>query len=145
MMRRVYLDTCCIIYLLEDVAVFSKAMRDHLAANADAILCVSPLVRLEVLTKPLADGNQTLARDYEDFLAAQQWLPIADAEFDRATRLRAVHKLRTPAALHRAASIRHSCTEFWTNDDRLNNAAVGMAVNIFTAPRVADNDSIRTR
>ncbi len=91
----------------------------------------------------LADGNQALVKDYEDFLAAQQWLPIADADFDRATRLRAVHKLRTPDALHLAIAIRHSCIEFWTNDDRLNSVAVGMAVNIFTAPRAADNDSMR--
>jgi len=143
MMRRVYLDTCCVIYLLEDVPGFSEPLRAHLANNADAILCVSPLVRLEVLIKPLADGNQALAKDYEDFLAAQQWLPIADADFDRATRLRAVHKLKTPDALHLATAIRHSCIEFWTNDDRLNSVAVGMAVNIFTAPRAADNDSIR--
>ncbi len=53
MMRRVYLDTCCIIYLLENLPVFSAAMRAHLTSNADAILCVSPLVRLEVLVKPL--------------------------------------------------------------------------------------------
>ena len=73
-MRRVCLDTCCVIYLLEDVPGFSAPMRAHLASNADAILCVSPLVRLEALVKPLVDGNQTPERDYEDFLVAQQWL-----------------------------------------------------------------------
>lgn len=134
MMRRVYLDTCCVIYLLENVPVFSAAMRAHLASNADAILCVSPLVRLEVLVKPLADGNQALASDYEDFLAAQQWLPISDAEFERATRLRADQRLKTPDALHLATAMRHSCVEFWTNDDRLNIVAAGMSVNIFTCP-----------
>jgi len=134
MMRRVYLDTCCVIYLLEDVPGFSAPMRAHLACNADAILCVSPLVRLEVLIKPLVDGNHLLARDYEDFLAAQQWLSMGDAEFDRATRLRAAHKLKTPDALHLATAVRHSCNEFWTNDDRLNSAAAGMAANIFAVP-----------
>lgn len=89
-------------------------------------------VFIEVLIKSLADWSQALAKDYEDFLAAQQWLPIADADFDRATRLRAVHKLKTPDALHLATAIRHSCIEFWTNDDCLNSVAVGMAVNIFT-------------
>jgi len=134
MTRRVYLDTCCVIYLLEDVPGFSAPMRAHLASNTDAILCVSPLVRLEALVKPLVDGNQTLERDYEDFLVAQQWLSMGDAEFDRAARLRATHRLKTPDALHLATAIRHACSEFWTNDDRLNSAAAAMAVNIFTKP-----------
>lgn len=131
MTRRVYLDACCVIYLLEDVPGFSNPMRAHLSSNADAILCVSPLVRLEVLIKPLIDRNQTLAMDYEDFLAAQQWLTIGDTEFDRAARLRATHRLKTPDALHLATAIRYGCAEFWTNDDRLKCAAAGMAVNIF--------------
>jgi len=132
MTRRAYLDTCCVIYLLENVPGFSAPMRAHLANNADVILCVSPLVRLEALIKPLADGNKVLAQDYEDFLAAQQWLPITDSEFDHAIRLRVMHKLKTPDVLHLATALRYSCTEFWTNDDRLNNAAAGMAVNIFS-------------
>lgn len=130
-MRKVYLDTCCVIYLLEDVPDFSKAMRAHLANNPEVILCVSPLVRLEALIKPLSEGNQELVQDYEAFLAAQQWLSMSDSEFDHATRLRAMHRLKTPDALHLATALRHSCTEFWTNDDRLDNAAAGMAVNIF--------------
>ena len=131
MIRRAYLDTCCIIYLIENVPGFSAPMRAHLANNPDVIMCVSPLVRLETLIKPLTDENQVLAQDYEDFLAAQQWLPMNDSDFDYATRLRAMHRLKTPDALHLATALRHSCTEFWTNDDRLNNAAAGMAVNVF--------------
>jgi predicted nucleic acid-binding protein len=133
MTRRVYLDTCCIIYLIEDVPGFSVPMRPHLARHGDAILSVSPRVRLEVLIKPLVNGDQALERDYEDFLAAQQWLSMGDAEFDRATRLRAIHGLKTPDALHLATATRNGCAEFWTNDDRLNNAAADMAVNIFAA------------
>lgn len=133
MMRRAYLDTCCAIYLIEDVPGFSKAMREQLANNADVILCVSPLVRLETLIKPLADGNQALTQDYEDFLAAQQWLSIGDSEFDHAIRLRAMHKLKTPDAIHLATALRHRCTEFGTNDDRLSNVAAGMAVNVFAS------------
>ena len=32
-MTRAYLDTCCVIYLIEEVPGFSDAMRNHLAAN----------------------------------------------------------------------------------------------------------------
>jgi predicted nucleic acid-binding protein len=131
-MCRAYLDTCCVIYLLEEVQGFSATLRAHLADNPEVILCVSPLVRLEVLIKPLVEANIALVKDYEDFLSAQQWLPMGDSEFDQATRLRAVHRLKTPDALHLATALRHNCAEFWTNDDRLNTAAAGMAVNLFS-------------
>ena len=52
--------------------------------NIDAVLCVSPLVRLVALVKPIIDGNTELITDYEIFLADQQWLTIGDAEFERA-------------------------------------------------------------
>ena len=131
MIRKVYLDTCCVIYLLEDVPVFSEQIRNFMAINTDAILCVSPLVRLEALVKPTFDGNIALIADYEIFLADQQWLTIGDVEFDRALALRACHKIKTPDALHLATAMQHDCVEFWTNDERLRRVATGMAVNIF--------------
>ncbi|WP_200251844.1 type II toxin-antitoxin system VapC family toxin [Lamprobacter modestohalophilus] len=129
-MNRVYLDTCCVIYLIEDVPGFSGPMRNRLAAKPDAILCVSALVQLEVLVKPLADGNRVLVSDYRDFLAVQEWASISDREFELATRLRAAHRLKTPDALHLAAAETHGCTEFWTNDDRLNHAAKAKSINV---------------
>ena len=131
MIRKVYLDTCCVIYLLEDVPVFSEQIRKFMAINTDAILCVSPLVRLEALVKPTIDGNIALIADYEIFLADQQWLTIGNVEFDRALALRVGHKIKTPDALHLATAMQHDCVEFWTNDERLQQAATGMAVNIF--------------
>ena len=131
MLRKVYLDTCCVIYLLEDVPVFSQQIRKYMAVNMDAILCVSPLVRLEALVKPTSDGNIALIADYEIFLAEQQWLAVGDVEFDRALSLRASHRIKTPDALHLAIAMQHDCVEFWTNDERLRQAAAGMAVNIF--------------
>ena len=52
-MRHVYLDACIIIYLMENAVPFSEKVRQFLAVNGDAILCVSPLVRMEVMIKPL--------------------------------------------------------------------------------------------
>lgn len=130
MMRRVYLDSCFVIYLMEETPVFSAAARCFLANHVDATFCVSPLVRLEVLTKPMRDGNTALALDYEDFLAAHVFLPMNEAVFDQALRLRIWHRLKTPDALHLAAAQCHGCVEIWTNDERLNTAAGMMAVNV---------------
>jgi len=131
MLRKFYLDTCCVIYLLEDVPVFSEQIRKYMAVNMDAILCVSLLVRLKALVKPTCDGNIALIADYEIFLADQQWLAVGDVEFDRALSLRASHRIKTPDALHLAIAMQHDCVEFWTNDERLRQTAAGMAVNIF--------------
>ena len=102
-----------------------------MTVNMDAILCVSPLIRLEALVKPTSDGNIALIADYEIFLAEQQWLAVGDVEFNRALSLRASHRIKTPDALHLATAMLHDCIEFWTNDERLRQAAAGMAVNIF--------------
>ena len=129
-MRRVYLDSCFIIYLMEETPVFSVAARHFLARHVAASFCVSPLVRLEVLTRPLRDNDAALVADYEDFLNANIFLPITDAVFDQALRLRARHRLKTPDALHLAAAQYHGCTAIWTNDDRLREVAGEMAVNV---------------
>ena len=131
MTQSIYLDACVVIYLIEDVPPFSERMRRFLAKHSDVLLCVSPLVRLEVIVKPLRDAAAELIADYEDFLAAQKWLAVDDNVFDRAARLRARHGLKTPDALHLATALHHGCAEFWTNDDRLSKAAGGMAVNVF--------------
>ena len=131
-MRRVYLDACVVIYLLENTVPFSQKTRQFLAHNSDAHLCVSPLVRMEVILKPLRESATALVADYEDFLAAQHWLAIDDSIFNRALHLRAHHGLKTPDALHLAIALHHGCNEFWTNDGRLNKAAGMMAVNILS-------------
>lgn len=130
MIRRVYLDSCFIIYLMEETPVFSAAARRFFAEHSEATFCVSPLVRLEVLTQPMRNGNTALVLDYEDFLAAHRFLPMTEDVFDQALRLRARHRLKTPDALHLAAAQCHGCTEIWTNDERLNATAGMMAVNV---------------
>jgi len=130
-MRHVYLDACVVIYLLEQVSPYSEKTRAFLAANSDALLCVSPLVRLEVIVKPLRETNKQLVSDYEDFLSAQNWLSINDEIVDRATYLRARHALKPPDALHLATALHYGCAQFWTNDNRLASAAGKVAVNIF--------------
>jgi len=135
-MRRVYLDACVVIYLLEHSAPYSEKTRRFLSSNQDAILCVSPLVRLEVIVKPLREGNESLVADYEEFLSAQNWLSINDEIVDRAAQFRARHGLKTPDALHLATALHHGCAEFWTNDSRLSSSAGKIAVNVLETPAV---------
>lgn len=127
-MPRVYLDTCCLIYLIEDVPNHSDRMRDALIQHADAILCISPLVKLEVMTKPLQEANTLLANDYEVFLNTLHWLSMDHSVFDLALDLRVRNHLKTPDALHLATAIRHDCAAFWTNDERLSKIATRLSL-----------------
>lgn len=129
-MRHIYLDACILIYLIEKHPEHYPKIEVALDSLPEYQLAVSPLLRMEVLVKPLRDGNTTLQQQYEDFLAQQIWLPIPDAVYEQALQLRTLHHLKTPDALHLAIARYHACTEFWTNDDRLRTAAGNLAINI---------------
>lgn len=132
-MRRAYVDACLLIYWVEGLSPVAQAATTWVALQRDAKLCVSPLVRLEVLVKPMRSGNESLVRVYDSLLKDQEWLPMGDEIFARALGLRSQHGLKTPDALHLACAIHHGCTEFWTNDDRLKAAAGVLAVNVTEA------------
>ena len=68
------------------------------------------------------------------FFQSLKSLPFDDPRiFDRAAELRAKYRLKTPDALHLACAIHHGCSEFWTNDGRLDEAAAeaGLTVRVF--------------
>jgi predicted nucleic acid-binding protein len=133
-MRRVYLDACLLIYLVEAASTPALLTRRWVAQQRDVLLCVSALVRLEVLVKPLRLRDLPLVNAYEQALTGQEWLPMDDDVFARALALRAEHGLKTPDALHLATALHHRCNEFWTNDDRLKASAGALAVNVLEAP-----------
>ncbi|WP_082674133.1 type II toxin-antitoxin system VapC family toxin [Thiohalocapsa sp. ML1] len=129
-MPTAYLDTCIVIYLIERADPFFSQVIRFLSRHANVGLCVSPLVRLETVVKPMRDGNLRRVADYDIFLSSQRWLTCTEAIFVRAAELRASHGLKTPDALHLATALHHGCDAFWTNDTRLNMAAGGLARNL---------------
>lgn len=131
-MKRIYLDACIVIYLIEKHPTYAPKIQNLLNSLSDYRLAVSPLLHMEVLVKPLREGNTVLVGQYEDFLAQQIWLPIPEVIYKQALQLRATYRLKTPDALHLAIARYHGCTEFWTNDDRLALAAGSFALNVLT-------------
>lgn len=132
----IYLDACLLIYAIEAHPVFGPAVRAALAVQPSADgFAISALTRMECLVKPMRSANLALQRYYEDSFGSFAWLPMDDAIFDLATQLRARHGLKTPDALHLACAQRHGCTALWTNDDRLEAAGHGLAVNVLEAYR----------
>ena len=126
----IYLDTCLLIYLLEDRAGRGSPVERRMRAVAGTPFAVSPLVRMECLVKPLRDGDVVLQRRYERLAGRFVLLPLEAAAFDQAAVLRARFGLRTPDALHLACAQLNDCTALWTNDRRLEDAARGLSVSI---------------
>ena len=123
-MASVYLDSCIVIYLIEGPSELHEAVAQVIARVAESI-SVSELTRLECRVGPMRDGDEPLLAQYDRFFALPTIVrvPMAADVFETATRLRATHGIRTPDALHLAAAIVGGCDEFWTNDNRLAQAA----------------------
>jgi predicted nucleic acid-binding protein len=127
----IYLDSCLLVYLIEEHPERADRVRQAIAAHADEPFAVSPLVRMECLVKPLRDGDLALAKRYETALERFASLTLDDDVFGLATALRARFSLKTPDALHLACAQRHGCAALWTNDARLSTAAHGLAIDVF--------------
>jgi predicted nucleic acid-binding protein len=131
--QRIYLDSCIVIYLIEDHPVYKPPIEQALIQYIDSEFCVSPLVKMECLVAPLRRNDQALLHKFEQFFLRPTMLSIPEPLFYQAARLRADYGLKTPDALHLAIALYHGCDQLWTNDDRLSNVAGSMVVNVLVA------------
>lgn len=124
----IYLDSCVVIYAVEDRGARGDAVRRRLAESAESVVAITPLVTLECLVGPLREQNQALHDHYLRALKHFRLLTLEPEHYLRAAELRARHGIRTPDALHLAAAQLHGCDQLWTNDNRLASAARGLEV-----------------
>ena len=117
----VYMDANAFIYCVERIEPYLTAaapLWDALDAGSSQV-ATSELTLLEVLVKPLREGNGTLTDRYRQVLLRTVGLtplPITRDILEAAARLRAAHKLKTPDALHAATALAAGCVLFVTND-----------------------------
>jgi uncharacterized protein len=129
-MGLIYLDTCLVIYAVENHPEFALPVLSAMAGQPGNAFAVSPLVKLECLVKPLRTDDLVLQRRYDTGLSEFVQLALPEAVFLNAARLRARFNLRTSDALHLACAQHHGCAALWTNDERLAKAGHGLAINI---------------
>ncbi|MGC5165574.1 type II toxin-antitoxin system VapC family toxin [Luteimicrobium sp. DT211] len=127
----IYLDSCLVIYAVEDRGARGDTVRRLLAR--DELFAVSPLVHLECLVGPMRRRDIDIEDRYRAALELFQQVDLERAVFQRAARLRAATGMKTPDALHVAAAQVHGCDALWTNDDRLTAASRGFAVGILNS------------
>jgi uncharacterized protein len=129
MIRKVYLDSCIAIYLVEEHSKYCASIENSLA-KLNGIVCYSPLTELECLVLPLRLKRGDLVEKFGHFFALNMQLTMPDSVYREAANLRAEFGLKTPDALHLATARFHDCSELWTNDNRLAGVAGGVAVNV---------------
>lgn len=120
----VAVDSAPIIYYLEDHPRFALRFAAVFeAADAGVIsIAISAITLTEVLSGPLARGNELLAARYREALATHpHWTvhPVDVGIAEDAARLRARYRLRLPDALQIATALRARAERFVTHDRRL--------------------------
>lgn len=126
----IYLDSCILIYAVEDDSARGAAVRQRLAAAGDEVIAIAPLVMLECLVGPFRKEDLALADHYRHAFDQFRVLVAGVQEHVRAAELRARQGLRTPDAIHLATAQLTGCRELWTNDSRLAAASHGLAVDV---------------
>ena len=116
----VYLDANGLIYSVERVEPYRTLLEPMWQEAQDGNLAIvsSPVLVIEVLVKPLRDGNTEIESQYRELFAANgvRLLDASYQVFEDAARLRAETGLRMPDALHAATALRANCGIFITND-----------------------------
>lgn len=123
-MSRIYLDACCIIYLVEAASPFHATIVSRLLrhqADPSSRLITSRLSWLECRIRPLKDNDRELLAAYDQLFAANRML-IAEITAEvvaNAATLRARYGFKTPDAIHLASAIEEKAELFLTGDSSL--------------------------
>lgn len=130
-----YLDTNIFINAFEARDPVLQRALDGLFADIDTGItraCTSLITRVEVLVRPLREGQTGLVRTYREVLSGAfdiVVLPVAVDIIDCAAQLRAARRgLRLPDAIHLATAMLCSCRYFVTSDKRLTGRFSGVEV-----------------
>ncbi|MGD9723068.1 MAG: type II toxin-antitoxin system VapC family toxin [Pirellulales bacterium] len=117
----VAIDTAPFIYFVERHARYHGLLRPFFESldQANFVAVTSILTVIEVLVQPLRAGNTALAQQYRDILLNARNLTTLVVTRDiaeEAAKLRALHRLQTPDAIHLATAMRGGAATFITND-----------------------------
>ena len=126
----IYLDSGVLIYSTELDGDVGNAVRQRLAESSDQQFCISPLVVMECLVKPMRDHDYRLQDHYHRLFCQLERIPLEQDVFVRAAQLRADSGAGMQDAIHVAAAQRHDCGGLWTTDARLAKQYPGFAHNV---------------
>jgi len=117
----VALDSAPLIYFIEQRKPYVDLLRPVFRAVEDGQFSIvtSVVTLLEVMVQPIRNGDEALAKDYQDILlhgANIKVIPVTITIAQVAAELRAESRLKTPDAVHLATALEHQAAAFLTND-----------------------------
>lgn len=133
--KTVFLDTAPLIYFIEGHSVYQPILSTlfELSDKGRFSFVTSSVTLLEVLVKPLREGQKAVAEQYRDILTTAPGIELVDvtsAIAERAAQLRAKYNVRTPDAIQLATCIELEADYFLTNDNRLKAITETIVVTV---------------
>jgi predicted nucleic acid-binding protein len=124
--KNIFLDTAPLIYFIEGNSLYQDKLNQVFSSNdkGDFVFITSSITLLEVLVKPLKEGQTKLVEKYINILTNARGIEIFDitkALAIKAAELRAKYNLRTPDSKQLATAIEYHADYFLTNDIRLKS------------------------
>lgn len=120
----IYLDSNIVIFFIEQPKHWGPLATARLAAihSQNDQIVVSDLTRLECRVMPMRLGNTQLLTEFDTWFASPGIFiaPLPAPVFERATSIRAQHRLRLADALNLAAAVEAGCDLFLTSDAALS-------------------------
>ena len=122
----VFLDTAPLIYFIEGHSEYQDKLAKLFKLNDEKYFkfITTAITLLEVLVKPLKDGETKIVHEYKTILTNAEGVDIFDITTPiafKAAEIRARYNIRTPDALQIATAIVYEADYFFTNDLRLKN------------------------
>ncbi len=122
--RKVFLDSAPLIYFIEGSSEYQPLLQSlfESAEKGRFSFVTSVVTLLEVMVKPLREGQKELAAQYRDILTSasgMKLLSVSPTVAERAAQLRATYQLKTPDAIQLATAVEVEANYFLTNDVRL--------------------------
>lgn len=111
-------DTAPIIYVLESHSSLAARFEPVFALQEQgrASLAITTVTLAEVLTGPLAAGEESLARRYRSVLGTWQVVDLTADIAEQAARLRARYRLKLPDAVQVASALEINAHALVTHD-----------------------------
>jgi predicted nucleic acid-binding protein len=133
--KTVFLDTAPLIYFIEGHSAYQPILFRLFEFNDKGgfSFVTSSVTLLEVLVKPLREGQKAIAEQYRDILTAAPGIDLFDvtsAIAEQAALLRAKYNIRTPDAIQLATCIELGADYFLTNDNRLKAVSETIVVPV---------------
>jgi predicted nucleic acid-binding protein len=125
-MKLAYIDSCVWIARVEGLPEYRDAIDTNLRNLAEDgwTFCISDVVALEILAKPLKENRDELVNIYRNLLQKMRTVKNFSSVFKSALLLTKSENLKGMDAIHVAIAEHNNCQIFVTNDPHFRNLKV---------------------